>query len=154
MLGKLNARQIERVLHDAVVGRIGVSAEGKTYVVPITFVYDGDAIYGHSLLGQKIAMMRKNPRVCFEAEEIDDLANWRTVIAQADFEELSGDLADAAARLIAARLGPLTASDTAGPHPRRPGARYVSYRLRLGEKSGRYERKTRPRRRSAPVTHR
>jgi len=145
MLGALSDRQIERVLHDAVVGRIGTSAEGKTYVVPITFVYDGDSIYGHSLLGQKIAMMRKNPRVCFETEQIDDLSNWRTVIAQADFEELNGDLAVAAARLIAARLGPLTASDTAGPHPRRPDARYVSYRLRLREKTGRYERKRRPR---------
>src|SRR5690242_13630365 len=141
MLGQLNARQIERLLHEAVVGRIGVSAEGKTYVVPISFVYDGDAVYGHSLIGQKIAMTRKNPRVCFEVEQIDDLANWRTVIAHADFEELGGDLAVAAARLIAARLGSLTASDTAGPHPRRPSARYVSYRLRLREKSGRYERK-------------
>lgn len=151
MLGSLSPRQIERVLRDAVVGRIGVSVDGKTYVVPVTFVYDGDCVYGHSLVGQKIAMMRKNPRVCFEVEEITDLANWRSVIAQADFEELGGDLAVAAARLIAARIGPLTSSDTAGPHPRAPGARSVSYRLRLREKSGRFERKTRPRRRSGPV---
>ena len=151
MLGTLNPRQIDRLLHEAIVGRIGVTADGKTYVVPITYVYDGDSIYGHSLLGQKVAMMRKNPRVCFEVEQIDDLANWRTVIAQADFEELTGDLAVAAARLIAARLGPLTPSDTAGPRPRRPGVRYVSYRLRLREKTGRYERKTPPRRRTVPV---
>ena len=154
MLGKLSVRQIDRLLHEAIVGRIGVSNDGRTYVVPITFVYDGDSVYGHSVLGQKVAMMRKNPHVCFEVEEIDDLANWRSVIAQADFEELTGDLAVAAARLIAARLGPLTSSDTAGPHPQRRGARYVSYRLRLREKSGRFERKERPRRRSAPVTRR
>lgn len=146
MIGKLSARQSERVLREATVGRIGVCANGITYVVPITFVRDGDSVYGHSLLGQKIRMMRSNPRVGFEVDLISDMANWRSVIAQGTFEELRGDVADAAARLIAARLGPLTTSRTAGPHgtagAKRPS---VSYRIRLGQISGRYERSTGPR---------
>ena len=141
MLGSLTRTQIETLLKKGTVGRIGVTADGKTYVVPITYVYDGDAVYGHSVLGQKIQMMRRSPKVCFEVEEITDMANWRTVIAQGTYEELTGDVAVAAAKLIAARLGPLTTSATAGPAGTAPrGAAQVSYRIRLGERSGRFER--------------
>ena len=33
--------------------------------------------------------MRANPFVCFEVEDIDDLANWHSVIAWGVFEELA-----------------------------------------------------------------
>ena len=141
MLGTLTRAQIDAVLQQCTVGRIGVHADGKTYVVPVTYVYDGDSVYGHSVLGQKIRMMRKAPDVCFEVDDIDDMANWKSVIAAGRFEELTGDLAVAAAKLIAARLGPLTTSETAGPAGQLRGTKQqVSYRIRLGERSGRYER--------------
>jgi nitroimidazol reductase NimA-like FMN-containing flavoprotein (pyridoxamine 5'-phosphate oxidase superfamily) len=141
MLGRLTRSQIDAVLRASTVGRIGVHADGKTYVVPVTYVYDGDSVYGHSVLGQKILMMRKAPDVCFEVDDIGDMANWMSVIAYGRYEELAGDLAIAAAKLIAARLGPLTTSETAGPagHGRGKGPN-ISYRIRLSERSGRYER--------------
>ena len=142
MLGRLRPAQIREMLGDGTVGRIGVSVDGRSYVVPITYVYDGDAVYGHSVLGQKIRMMRKNPAVCFEVDAIEDLGNWRSVIAQGTYEELTGDMAAAAAKLIRARLGPLTKSETAGPSGR-AGRKHISYRIRLRERSGRYERTAR-----------
>lgn len=146
MLGILTRAQVDAVLHQGTVGRIGMHADGKTYVVPVTYVYDGDSVYGHSVLGRKIRMMRKSPEVCFEVDDIGDLANWKSVIASGRFEELTGDMAVAAAKLIAARLGPLTTSETAGPSGRLRGAKqHISYRIRLGERSGRYERETKKR---------
>ena len=147
MLGKLGPSLIKKVLRDNTVGRIGMSVDGKTYVVPITYVYDGDSVYGHSALGQKIRMMRRNPAVCFEVDEITDMGNWRSVIAQGTYEELTGDVAVAAAKLIRARLGPLTKSETAGPSGR-AGRAHVSYRIRLRERTGRYERTARASRRT------
>ena len=141
MLGTLTRKQIDEVLRAATIGRIGVHADGKTYVVPVTFVADGEYVYGHSVLGQKIRMMRTNPEVGFEVDDIEDMANWRSVIAHGRYEELTGDMAIAAAKLIAARLGPLTTSETAGPSGRARGAKpQVSYRIRLVERSGRYEK--------------
>ena len=144
MLGKLRPAEITTTLRENTVGRIGVSVDGRTYVVPITYVFDGDSVYGHSVLGQKIRMMRRNPAVCFEVDEIADMGNWRSVIANGTFEELTGDVAVAAAKLIRARLGPLTNSETAGPSGR-AGHKQVSYRIRLRERSGRYERSVRRR---------
>jgi len=148
VLGRLRRAEITTVLREGTIGRIGTSAAGRTYVVPVTYVYDGDSVYGHSTVGQKIAMMRKNPSVCFQVDEIDDMANWRCVIAQGTYEELHGDMAAAAAKLIRARIGALTKSETAGPAGR-GGRTHVSYRIRLREKSGRYEgKRARPRRRT------
>ena len=148
MLGTLTRTQIENVLRAGTVGRIGVTADGRTYVVPITYVYEGDSVYGHTTIGQKVRMMRKSPDVCFEVEDIKDMANWRTAITWGRYEELTGDVATAAAKLIAARLGPLTTSATAGPVG--PAARkaqtHVSYRIRLTERTGRYERQAATRR--------
>ena len=152
MLGTLTRTQIEKMLRAGTIGRIGVSADGRTYVVPITYVYDGDSVYGHTTVGQKVRMMRKNPEVCFEIDEIADMANWRSVIAMGRYEELSGDVAVAAAKLIAARLGPLTTSATAGPAG--PAARkaqtHVSYRIRISERTGRFERRAATSRRRVP----
>lgn len=145
MLGRMRRPQIAKTLRDGTVGRIGVTAGGRTYVVPVTYVFDGDSVYGHSVLGQKIRMMRANPSVCFQVDDIRDMGNWRSVIAQGTYEELTGDMAAAAAKLIRARLGPLTTSETAGPAGR-AGRAHVSYRIRLRERSGRYERT--PRRRT------
>ena len=107
MIGELNREQMERVLHSEVIGRIGCHAEGKTYVVPITYVFDGDSIYGHSAEGLKLQMMRKNPKVCFEVDHLENLANWQSVIAWGEFEELKGLEAQAGMQKLVHRLMPL-----------------------------------------------
>ncbi len=58
MLGELNQEQIEQVLRSEVIGRLGCHASGRTYVVPVTYAYDGERIICHSGLGRKIEMMR------------------------------------------------------------------------------------------------
>ena len=142
MLGTLDRDQVDRILHSEVVGRIGVHADGRTYVVPVSYVYDGDAVYVHSPAGLKIRMLRVAQEVCFEVDRIADLGNWQSVIAWGRYEELVGDVATAAMNLLASRLAPITASETAGPSG--PGASTpagsIAFRIRLTERSGRYEK--------------
>lgn len=145
MLGTLDREQIDQVLRAGLIGRIGAHADGRTYIVPVSYVYDGDAVYVHSAEGLKVRMMRANPEVCFEVEDIDDLANWRTVVAWGTYEELKGDLATAAMNLLVSRLSPLTASETAGPAGHAQGRANngveVAYRIRLREVTGRFEKR-------------
>jgi uncharacterized protein len=142
VLGTLDQKQVDHLLHSETVGRIGVHADGRTYVVPTTYVYDGDAIYGHAAEGLKVRMMRASRSVCFEVDHIEDMANWRSVIAWGTYEELSGDVAIAAMNLLRSRLAPLTTSETAGPAGRaaRDGVE-VAYRIRLTERTGRFEKR-------------
>lgn len=146
MLGTLTEQQIDQVLRGEVIGRIGCSTEGRVYVVPITYAYDGTAIYGHSADGMKLRAMRANPNVCFEVEHVDNLANWQSVIAWGVFEELKGEEAEAGMRLLVDRLMPLLASETSGaPHGEQAGSsrgqHAAIYRIRLTERTGRYEKR-------------
>lgn len=142
MLGELGRAEIEDVLHENVIGRIGCHAFGRTYVVPITYAYDGSAIYARSSEGMKLHMMRENPHVCFEVDSMDGMANWRSVIADGVFEELHGDDALECAGWIVEELS----TRLEGPpgetvHPKHGADPGVVYRIVLEEKAGRFERR-------------
>lgn len=149
MLGELSPDQIDRLLRSEVIGRIGCHAEGCTYVVPVTYVYDGQCIYGHTRDGLKVRLMRQNPSVCFEVDHVTNLANWKSVIARGTFEELHGPDAVTAMDQLIARLMSIMRSETSVPpqafdtsSSRRleTGAtEAIVYRIVLTEKTGRFE---------------
>lgn len=150
MLGRLSPAEIEELLRTEVVARLGCHAEGRTYVVPITYAYDGDSFIIQSEDGLKLRMMRQNPRVCVEVDHVDDLANWRSVVSWGRFEELLGPAATAALVLLRERLRPFSVSETShvgaelaeGETPVRSGNGHASvYRIHLFEKTGRFERR-------------
>lgn len=146
MLGELTHDEIDDVLNRGTVGRIGCHAAGRTYVVPVTYVYDGEDIYGHTADGMKVRMMRENPHICFEVDEAEDLANWKSVIAWGNYEELEGEEAIQAMQLLVTRLArkmPVVAG--AAPLPMTghgtvlTGKPAIIYRINLKEKTGRFE---------------
>lgn len=85
----LDVPQIENLISDNIVGRLGCHADGETYVVPVSYAYHGGYIYIRSFEGLKISMMRKNPEVCFQIDKIKDMADWKSVILWGTYEELT-----------------------------------------------------------------
>ena len=112
MLGELTPEEIDEMLRSEAIGRIGCYAFGRPYVVPITFAYDGVAVYGHSREGLKLRMMRSHPSVCFEVDRMEGLSDWRSVIAMGTFSELQATQAETAMELLRRRIGPLVPSAT------------------------------------------
>jgi nitroimidazol reductase NimA-like FMN-containing flavoprotein (pyridoxamine 5'-phosphate oxidase superfamily) len=140
MLGELDAQQIEDVLRTEVIARLGCISDGRVYVVPVTYVYDGTYLYGHAMDGAKLRAMRANPQVCIEVEQVDDLSNWRSVIALGTFEECVGADWDAGFAMLAERIMPLLTLPANQPPPDLSVMRRGSvYRIRLAHKSGRFE---------------
>jgi uncharacterized protein len=150
MMGKLTDEQIEDVLRSNMLGRIGCSGNNRVYVVPVNYIYDNHSLICHSVPGMKIDMMRKNPEVCFEVDDMKDFTNWKSVIAWGVYEELTQAREKySAMKLFVDRTLRLKLSETAIPpeftemrvHPRSPGfIKPVIYRIVLTEKTGRYER--------------
>jgi uncharacterized protein len=142
MLGELTAEEIDGVLRSEAIGRIGCYAYGRPYVVPITYAYDGLAVYGHSREGLKLRMMRSNPTVCFEVDRLESPLNWQSVIAIGTFSELEERAATIAMQLLRRRFAPLVASATSAPdgHPHPSGLPWSVFRIVLGERTGRFER--------------
>jgi nitroimidazol reductase NimA-like FMN-containing flavoprotein (pyridoxamine 5'-phosphate oxidase superfamily) len=145
MMGELSAEEIEDVLRSEVIARIACICEGRPYIVPVTYVYDGGSAYVHSAEGMKMRAMRENPNVCLEVEQIRSMANWRTVVAQGTVEELFYDRQERAMDLLAAKFASLQTSETAHPsrredvHRQEGVSRPVVYRIRLLSKTGRFE---------------
>ena len=136
MIGILSPDEIETTLGRLKVGRIGCSANDRPYIVPITYAYADGCVYAYSALGRKIRVMREQPLVCFEVEEIDGPSCWRSVIAEGEYEELTDD---ASRREALSRLG--LRDDTIVPRSLSANGGAVVFRLRLNEKSGRFERR-------------
>jgi uncharacterized protein len=148
MIGHLTGDEIEKLLQESIVGHIGCT-EGKTsYIVPISYAYDGQYVYCHTHMGLKIDIMRKNPLVCFEVEHLQDLANWQTVIAQGEFQELTHPVQRLAAlqRLHDRRL-PVVTSQTTKLTTEWPFGsdtlsqiKGIAFRILLTGKTGRFEK--------------
>lgn len=89
MFGALNKNEIEDVLSQQIIGRIGCHADGITYIVPISYAYDGKCIYARTYEGLKVDLMRKNPSICFQVDIMDNMANWKSVIAWGKYKEIT-----------------------------------------------------------------
>lgn len=148
MLGKLTKQQIEELLKQQVTGRIAACANKRIYIVPVNYVYDGTHIYGHSARGKKINMMRKNPEICFEVDDIQSIFRWKSVIAWGKFEEITDmDEKQRAMQTIIHRIMPL--AENAPDHPSHgitekesdigSKVELIVYKIMLGKKTGRYE---------------
>jgi nitroimidazol reductase NimA-like FMN-containing flavoprotein (pyridoxamine 5'-phosphate oxidase superfamily) len=140
MIVKLDAAEIDELLRAHVVGRIGCHANGLTYVVPVIYAYDGEGFYAYSVEGQKIRMMRANPRVCFEVDEYDGRGSWRSAIVQGTYEELEGSDVERALALLTERFAERAATSEAERRRRGNGAA-VAFRIRLDEVTGRAVRR-------------
>jgi hypothetical protein len=149
MLGHLDNKQVEYLLNSQFIGRVGCHNDGVTYVVPITYAYDGTYIYGHSAKGMKINMMRKNPEVCFEVESVSNMANWQSVIAWGKFEEITAEAErQQAMQKLINHLRPQMTSETAQPthgintHAQDTGHQQaILFRIKLNNKTGRFEKR-------------
>lgn len=138
MIGELTAAEIERILTDGHIGRLGVTDGEQIYIFPVSYGYDGTAAYLVSRLGLKVRLMRAHPEVCFEVEEIDTPAHWRTVMAHGRYEELiERDERDAAFALIAGQ-GQAVTPPSLAPYVDGPEV-VVVYRIWFHTKTGRFE---------------
>jgi hypothetical protein len=138
MIGTLSPDEIEAMLSRQRVGRIGCSANDRPYVVPINYIYADGHVYAYSTLGRKIHTMREQPLICFEVDEIDGPSSWRSVVAEGIFEELTNEneRGRAVERLAGIGRGLVSPGLTD-----RGLQGLIIFRLRLTEKSGRFERR-------------
>ena len=131
---ELPAEGIEALLRTAIVGRIaccghGLTGDGRPYLVPLAYGYDGEAVYAHSGPGRKLDLMRSEPRVSFEVDEAEASDRWRSVIAEGTFEEIKDPRQRDAA--LAVIYGANGVPDL--------GSQTVVFRIRLTSRSGRFE---------------
>ncbi len=93
--------EVEAVLVEAEVGRLGTCAGGRPYVVPLSFAYSNGRILFHGAAeGRKMRDIARNPRVCFEVDvaellPAEDPCNYnfryRSVVAEGTARVIEGE---------------------------------------------------------------
>ena len=58
--------EMEKLLREEEIGYLGLSLDGRPYVVPLNYTYFEGKIFFHcSLKGKKLDSLKANPQVCF-----------------------------------------------------------------------------------------
>lgn len=147
MFGILTADQIQALLHQQTLGRLGCHAQGLTYVVPISYAYKEGYIYGYTSEGLKVSMLRQNNKVCFQVDNTTDLSNWQSVICWGEYEEITDDTGKTQAlSLLNARNFPMHTSQKMHINAEWPFKEDdiskplgIFFRIRVEDLTGRYE---------------
>ena len=148
MLGQLNETQIRNLLTSQALGRLACTDGKQPYVAPVTYTYDGSYIYGQTNVGTKLNMLRKNPTVCFEVDQMTDMSNWQCVLVFGTFEELKNEEAIKAREILSRSLFSLMTSSTIHLHEHEHTTtvddsnrvKQVIYRIKIEKITGRFER--------------
>jgi len=63
----LQSRQeMEEILLEETIGYLGLSMDGKPYVVPLNYAYvEGKILFHCAMTGKKLDYLKANPQVCF-----------------------------------------------------------------------------------------
>lgn len=150
MIGKLSDQQMQTILQQNMMGRIGCSSNTKIFVVPICYAYNGKSIIAHSAEGMKIEIMRNHPQVCFEVDVITSITHWESVIIWGQYQEILDEKEKFySMKFLMSRLLQFSASEKVHQAQAivaeddkghfNSNIRPVVYRITIEEMTGRYE---------------
>ncbi|HEY0667355.1 MAG TPA: pyridoxamine 5'-phosphate oxidase family protein [Sphingobacteriaceae bacterium] len=148
MLGELDTAEIKKLLERNSLCHIGCTDGTNVYIVPISYQYQDDFIMCYSLEGLKIEMMRKNPSVCIQVDEIKNINEWKSVVVNGTYEEITdeNELRDLRPHyteyMLRKRVSLTALPEDAGPEiptTTHEKSAQVFYRIRFKNISGRYQ---------------
>jgi nitroimidazol reductase NimA-like FMN-containing flavoprotein (pyridoxamine 5'-phosphate oxidase superfamily) len=70
-------------------GHLGCARDGRPYVVPMNYAYDGQDLFFFTTAGMKTQFIKANPQVCLQVEEVLDSTHWRSVMVIGHAEALT-----------------------------------------------------------------
>ena len=85
----MTPHEMHALLQRESFGHLGCARDGRPYVVPMHYAYDGKELYFFTTQGMKTQYIDANPQVCLQVEEITDRTHWRSVMVIGRATELT-----------------------------------------------------------------
>jgi uncharacterized protein len=105
----MTSAEMHSLLQTVGFGHLGCAQNGRPYVVPMHYAYDGKELFFFTTEGMKTQFMKGNPEVCLQVEEASDSSHWRSVMVIGRAERLAGrEEMERAMQLITERNPSLT----------------------------------------------
>jgi nitroimidazol reductase NimA-like FMN-containing flavoprotein (pyridoxamine 5'-phosphate oxidase superfamily) len=86
---EMNNGQIKEVLKRVGYGHLGMARGNHPYVVPIHYAYDEPYIYIYTTEGKKTEIIKDNPEICLQIEDVKSEGNWQSVIATGEAVQIT-----------------------------------------------------------------
>ena len=87
----MSANEMHALLQREGFGHLGCARDGRPYVVPMHYAYDGKELYFFTTQGMKTQYIDANPQVCLQVEEITGRTHWRSVMVIGRATEITSD---------------------------------------------------------------
>jgi nitroimidazol reductase NimA-like FMN-containing flavoprotein (pyridoxamine 5'-phosphate oxidase superfamily) len=86
----MSPAEMHALLERESFGHLGCARDGRPYVVPMHYAYDGKELFFFTTQGMKTQYIDANPQVCLQVEEITDSTHWRSVMVVGRATEITG----------------------------------------------------------------
>ena len=73
-------------------GHIAVAKDNMPYLVPIHYAFDGEHVFVYTTEGKKADIIKVNPEVCLQAEEVESNEEWVSVMAFGRAEQITNEV--------------------------------------------------------------
>ncbi len=83
--------EMQALLQRGSFGHLGCAREGRPYVLPMNYAYDGKDLYFFTTEGMKTQYIGANPQVCLQVEEVTDSTHWRSVMVNGRAQQITGN---------------------------------------------------------------
>lgn len=84
----MSSEQIKKVLRRVGYGHLGLTRGKYPYIVPIHYAFDDPYVYIYTTEGKKTEIIRANPEICLQVEDVKSDDNWQSVIVSGRAERL------------------------------------------------------------------
>lgn len=103
---EMRTNEIEELLKTVGYGHLATARNNQPYVVPVHYAYDKPLIYVYTTEGKKSEIIKVNPQVCLQVEDVKSNQDWKSVIALGDAEQVSDPAERERALKLVAEVNP------------------------------------------------
>lgn len=91
IIKEMSDYDIRDMIQHSQIGRLSYVLDNRPYIVPLGFRFSGGALYSFTTDGQKTEAMRKNDAVCILFDKIVSKTQWRSVVVNGHYREITRD---------------------------------------------------------------
>jgi len=88
---EMRESEAREVLGTINYAHLAVAKDNIPYVVPVHYAFDGSELFIYTTEGKKADIIRVNPEICLQAEDVEDNENWKSVMVSGTAEQLTNE---------------------------------------------------------------
>ncbi len=88
---EMSASEAREVLGDLNYAHLAVAKDNIPYVVPVHYAFDGNDLFIYTTEGKKADIIKVNPEICLQAEDVEDNENWKSVMVSGTAEQITDE---------------------------------------------------------------